>query len=601
MNITSVTKSLKKRVTPENRRAEGADRRAGDRRSPETNGATTAPAHQNRRAEDRRSGGDRRDSATVSTEARGAEGSDRRFTSFLQNFESSHSEAKSCPVPENRSTSETSRENRSVSETGSTSEANSTTETSSTEAHESQSVTQNEEETRELTPEEERRQRIEETGRVLHTHSDFTNGRDSITSLDDYEKIANGERDEDFANHLRDQNPDWDDERIAAEVSSLRDHSRRIVEDDDISSHYDTASEGGDGDGKFSPEDMVAGRLSNDISKDLPPNLSVEEINRLHEQNPGLGNEAITNRYYHQSQQLNQLLGGDSENFMATWPAYGSLASNSAGSVIRSDGIPGDNRISDQVAAGNRKVFEDIAPRYDSYIEAAQRPDFNYQEWAREEGFGEQDRYLRESFDFLERARTTEDADKKQEYLLASNVLAGRHEQGRLEPEIDGSTAPLTGTEVERGVLEHFVDKDPTFFMPNGRGHGELDKLDVSQRIQSSPASGLNAISDPSVRDALWRSLGNDGPAPDSMTGQSLIDATGTEDWSDLNGRMRTIAGLMVSGQRDPRLGEYVLDYEAPEGLRTRDHIADLATGLVENSPPGLIVSGVSTVAGWLS
>jgi hypothetical protein len=580
--ISKAASTVKSRVNSESHPASTdrrtTDRRTSERRSPqaERSSSSVAPS-QNRRTEDRRSGVDRRDQATVSHEARSTEGSDRRFTSFLQNFQDSHAEPASCPVPESGASSQS----RSSSESRPASEAQASQEP-------------------QLTPEEERRQRIEETGRVLHTHADFTNGRDNITSLDDYEKIANGERDKDFAEHLREQNPDWSDARISSEVKNLREHSRRIVDDDEIASHYDTAAKGGDGDGKFSPEDMVAGRLSNDISKELPPNLSVEEINRLHEQNPGLGNEAITNKYYHQAQRLNELLGGDSENFLATWPAFGSLASNSAGSVIRSDGIPGDDRISNQVAQGNRKVFEDIAPRYDSYLQAAQRPDFNYQEWAKQEGFGERDGYLRESFDFLEKARTTNDPDKKQEYLLASNVLAGRHEQGRLDPEIDNSTAPLTGSGLERGVLEAFVDKDPTFFMPNGQGHGELDKLDVSKKIEAPPSAGLYQLSDPSVRDALWRSLGKEGPAPESMSGQELIDATGTEDWSNLNERMRTIAGLMVAGQRDPRLGEYVLDYEAPEGLRTRDHIMDLAGGILEKTPIGLTAQGIGAVGNFL-
>ena len=548
MNVTTSTHS---RSTSEiRRRPSSSDRRAGDRRSPETNRSSTTLKHENRRAEDRRSGDERRDRTTVSSEAREAPEVDKPFSSFLQNFESSHSDA-----PETKSVAAPSPA---------------------------------------LSPEQERRQTISDTGRVLEKYSDYTNGKDEITSRDDYEKIANGERNEDFGKHLREQNPDWSDDEIAAEVKSLQDNSRRLFEDSEISDFYDTAGKGGDTDGNFSTDDLAAGRLKNDISKDTPPDLSVEEISELHHKNPALGNEAITNKYYHQGQQLSELLGGDDENFLATWPAFGSLASNSAGAVIRSDGVPGDNRISDEVAQGNRKVFEDIAPRYDSYLEAAKDPNFDYGKWAKEENFPEGDNFLKESFGFLDKARTTEDPDKKQEYLLASNVLAGRHEQGRLDPEIDNSTAPLTGTDAERGVIEAFVDKDPTFFLPNGSGKGELDKLDVSKKIESTPANGLNQISDPDVRDALWRSLGNEGSAPATLSGQELIDNTGTEDWSNLNERMRTIAGLMVAGQRDPRLGEYALDYDAPAGLSTTEHVTSLAEGVFEKTPVGI-------VTGWLS
>lgn len=555
----NVTTSVSSRPTHENRRSDDRranDRRAGDRRSAETNSPTARQPHENRRSEDRRnddrrSGVDRRDRASVSCEARKPEDKhESGFSSFLRNFEESHS----------------------------------TSETSDKATPEKP----------ELTPEQERAKKIDETGRVLERYSDYTNGGDEITSRDDYEKIAKGEKNEDFAKHLREENPDWTDTQVNNEVKSLQDNSRRLLDDREISDFYDTAAKGGDKDGKFSTEDLVAGRLKNDISKENAPNLSVDEINRLHEKNPALGNQAITNKYYHQGQELNDLLGGgEGKDFLATWPAFGSLASNSAGAVIRDDGVPVDDRISDRVAQGNRKVFEDIAPHYDSYIEAAKDPKFNYAEWAKKEGFGESDRYLQESFGFLEKARTTKDDDKKQEYLLASNVLAGRHEQGRLDPDIDNSTAPVTGTGVERGVLETFVDEDPSFYMPNGKGKGELSKLDVSKKIEAPAAKGLEQITDPEVRAALWKSLGKEGSPPESISGQELVNATGTEDWSNLNERMRTIAGLMVAGQRDPRMGEYVLGYDAPAGLSTVDHVVSLGKGVLENATPVGIVTSV--------
>ena len=125
--------------------------------------------------------------------------------------------------------------------------------------------------------------------------------------------------------------------------------------------------------------------------------------------------------------------------------------------------------------------------------------------------------------------------------------------------------------------------------MPNGKGEGGLDKLDVSKKIEAPAPTGLQQITDPAVRDALWRSLGKEGEPPSSISGQDLINDTGTEDWSNLNERMRTIAGLMVAGQRDPRMGEYVLDYDAPEGLTTAGHAQDLIEGVVEKTPIGII------------
>ncbi|MCA9791982.1 MAG: hypothetical protein KC910_09320 [Candidatus Eremiobacteraeota bacterium] len=330
-------------------------------------------------------------------------------------------------------------------------------------------------------------------------------------------------------------------------------------------------------------ESQSAGqRLRDDISKETPPKLSVDEIARLHEQDPAAGNEAITNKYYHQAQELNSLLGGTKDDFNATWPAYGSVASNSAGAVIRSDGIPGYDGISDQVAEGNRKVFKDIAPAYDSYIEAAKKPDFDFAKWMdanHDKLFvnsetGQEKTNLIKSFDYLDRARSEQDEDRKQEYLLASNVLAGRHEQEYLQPQIERATAPLTGTVGERALGEVYVDKDPPVFMPNGKGSGALDQLDVSKTIPGQAPDALDNISDSGVRRDVGQAMGIGNPS--QLRGDDVIAASGTENWADLDDRMGTIGGLMVATQNDPRMGEYVLDYDRPAGLST--------TGLVESA-----------------
>lgn len=322
--------------------------------------------------------------------------------------------------------------------------------------------------------------------------------------------------------------------------------------------------------------------LRDDISKEAPPQLSVDEIARLHEEDPAAGNEAITNKYYHQSQELNQLLGGTKDDFNATWPAYGSVASNSAGAVIRSDGLPGYDRISDEVAEGNRKVFKDIAPAYDSYLEAAKKPGFDFDHWMEDNhdklfvdpDTGQEKTNLIRSFDYLDQARTEQDQDKKQEYLLASNVLAGRHEQEYLQPQIERSTAPMTGTGVERTLGELYVDKDPPVFMPNGHGSGPLQELDVSQTMPGKAPAALQQLSDPDVRRDVGQALGLGNPA--QLSGDDVIGASGTENWADLDDRMGTIGGLMVATQNDLRMGEYVLDYDRPDGLST--------TGMVESA-----------------
>ncbi len=434
-------------------------------------------------------------------------------------------------------------------------------------------------------PEAEKRANNEKTLNTLDKYSDFTNGKDDITSREDYQKIAAGKENGDFEKYLKEKNPSWSQEQITSEVNSLQNSSRDFLGNSELFDAADVAKKGGDKDGKVSSDDLTAARLKNDISKDSPPQLSVDETVKLHEKDPGLGNQAITNRYYHEAQELSKILGGDDQNFMASWPAYATQASNSAGAYVRGDGVPLNDDIQNAVAAGNRKVFEDIAPHYDSYIDSVKKnPDMKFDDWAKGQNF-EGKPQLQESFKFLDMARLEKDPDKKQEYLLASNALAGAHEQERLDPNIDKATAPLSGGGLERGVWSFFANEKPNLYLPTGKGEGDLQALDVSQKIE--PKGGVNpafqTIDDPQVQDALKRALGND--KADVGSGQALLDKTGTADWSVLPDRMRTIVGLMVAGQNDPRMGEYPLDYKLPESPSTWDHAQAVGESLLDKVP----------------
>jgi len=434
-------------------------------------------------------------------------------------------------------------------------------------------------------PEAEKRANNEKTLNTLDRYSDFTNGKDSITSREDYQKIAEGQENGDFEKYLKEKNPTWSSEQIASEVNSLQTSSRDFLNNPELFDAADVAHKGGDKDGKISTEDLTAARLKNDISKTSPPQLSVSETVALHEKDPGLGNQAITNRYYHEAQELNKILGGDDKNFIASWPAYATQASNSAGAFVRGDGVPLNDDVQNAVAAGNRKVFEDIAPHYDSYIDSVKKnPDMKFEDWANQQNF-EGKPQLEESFKFLDMARIEKDPDKKQEYILASNALAGAHEQARLDPNIDKATAPLTGGGLERGVWTFIANEKPNLFLPTGKGEGDLQAMDVSQKIE--PKGPINpafeSIDDPQVRDALKRALGND--QADVSSGQALLDKTGTADWSVLPDRMRTIVGLMVAGHNDSRVGEYPLDYKLPEGPSTWDHVQAVGGSLIDKVP----------------
>ena len=502
-----------------------------------------------------------------------------------------------------------------------------------------------------VSPEEQHRDFLEKTGKSLYNASGFTAGEDGKTSRGDYQAIADGKRNEEYGKYLKDKNPDMSDADVQKEVANLQESSKNLLKDQSAFDFYDNATNQGDArDQSISSQDLASGRLRNDTSKEYPPKLSADEIAGLHEQNPTLGNEAVTNKYYHQSKELNERLGGNDKSFNATWPAYGQMASNSAGELIRDDGIPNSDCLQNTVAEGNRKVFKDIAPHYDSYLKASKDPNFDYDKWADKE-FGKRPEgveslseaskkpgfdldkwkqsikdaentsvkttpdgkeqsykdvgkpYLRESFDMLEAAANEKDPDRKQELLLGSNVMGGRHEQQNLQPEIAKATAPMTGTTVERVAGEAFVDKDPTLYMPNDKGHGKPSEYKVDEKLGGTPSKGLEEITDPSVRAALAVGL-NQNKVADSYNGQDLINNTGTENWADLDARMQTITGLMVAKQTDPNMGQYILDYDKPRGSTTGmvgsvlTNVKEKATSVVEGAVEG-VKDGVGAVYDW--
>ena len=498
-------------------------------------------------------------------------------------------------------------------------------------------------ETKPASPEEQHRDFLEKTGKSLYNASGFTAGEDGRTSRDDYQAIADGKRNEDYSKYLKEKKPEMSDDDIQKEVANLQDSSKNLLKDQSAFDFYDNATNQGDArDQSISTQDLASGRLRNDTSKEYPPKLSADEIAGLHEQNPTLGNEAVTNKYYHQSQELNKRLGGDEKNFKATWPAFGQMASNSAGELIRDDGIPNSDSLQNTIAAGNRKVFQDIAPHYDSYLEASKDPNFNYDKWANkefgfrpegvkslseaskdpnfdvkkweqgiehaknvDEHYGDEGKaYLRESFDFLNAATNEKNPDKKQELILASNVMAGRHEQQNLQPEIAKATAPMSGSSEERTAAEVLVDKDPTLYMPNDNRGGKPSEYKVDKKLDGDPSKGLEEITDPGVRAALAVGL-NQNQVADRNSGKDLINDTGTENWADLDARMQTITGLMVAKQTDPNMGQYILDYDKPRGGTTGlavdvltnvgDKITDVAQGAVEG-----VKDGVGAAYDWV-
>lgn len=266
-------------------------------------------------------------------------------------------------------------------------------------------------------------------------------------------------------------------------------------------------------------------------------------------------NLRITQSYSELSNGMREVLGPDAG---ANWSTWATWASKQAGSTVRQEDVPGGrvtatvvdaltpimapsmrgqmDHSSRQVAAGNRKVYQEVAPCFSSFIETfkgdpqfdqgkldryLERPEFQDKPW------------LQKAFTNYYQAMHTGDADRKQELTLLGNMQIGYHEQTRLQPDIEGAL-PYGGRKLATwGLME--------LNLP-----GETLELgdDLPARNGRSFPRNLSRLDHGELRQMVARVDGN----PHSLEG------SGASDWTNFDERMNYIADLFRSRHDDPNL-----------------------------------------------
>jgi hypothetical protein len=107
-----------------------------------------------------------------------------------------------------------------------------------------------------------------------------------------------------------------------------------------------------------------------------------------------------------------------------------------------SQGLPGIDRASDQVAVGNRKVFEEIGREFARFLGEAGASTEAFTRGLRGGPPPEGQELLRRAFANYQAAHDVIDASARAQLLLLANVGIGLHEQTRLQPEIRGPWMP---------------------------------------------------------------------------------------------------------------------------------------------------------------
>ena len=184
-----------------------------------------------------------------------------------------------------------------------------------------------------------------------------------------------------------------------------------------------------------------------------------------------LRNLKITQDYSKLSNEMRQMMGPEAG---ANWCTFATWASRQAGETIRQEDLGSAARMgkkafdalgplgfvvpggaaakagsaaydasSAQVAAGNRKVYQEIAPQFARFIETFKGDKNPDPEKLRkfQEGFAKDGSQngLREAFNNYHKALFEKDPDKKKELMFLANGQIGEHEQRRLQPQIQAA------------------------------------------------------------------------------------------------------------------------------------------------------------------
>jgi hypothetical protein len=119
-------------------------------------------------------------------------------------------------------------------------------------------------------------------------------------------------------------------------------------------------------------------------------------------------------------------------------------------------------RLSDAVAIGNRKVFEEIGYEIARYLECRDSTAFDRFLGSLKPGPPPDGQdWLRSAFTHYQRQRTEADPTRRAQLMLLANLEIGFHEQTRLQPEIQRAmeSAPDTADDLKLRILRLFAGR----------------------------------------------------------------------------------------------------------------------------------------------
>ena len=235
-------------------------------------------------------------------------------------------------------------------------------------------------------------------------------------------------------------------------------------------------------------------------------------------------------------------------------------------------------RVSDAIARGNKKVFEEIGREFARFLALCQD---GPPEQASLAAFCEElrpgdppdgQRYLRQAFRRYAEALAEPDAKRRCELMLLANIEIGFHEQTRLQPEIvEALDAPLPNLgQLQRRLLDALrarpgasLDDGQELDLGEARAHlaaeaRRLARLTITEHMMTLRLSGdrllylgqdLRASYPPNLQKIanpdLCALLQQVDPTPDSMR------ETGAVDWGDLVDRIHFIADMFRAYEED--------------------------------------------------
>jgi hypothetical protein len=243
-------------------------------------------------------------------------------------------------------------------------------------------------------------------------------------------------------------------------------------------------------------------------------------------------------------------------------------------------GLPGIDRASDLVAAGNRKVFEEIGREFARFLSEPGASPETFTRGLRGGPPPEGQELLRRAFANYQAARDAIDATARAQLLLLANIQIALHEQTRLQPEIRGAmdAALLDVADTRRRILERVAEVIEAG--PLGRVHSReggvllnavADEIAEELRLAVRIVITDHLMSIGLPRDRTLR-LGSDAvtsfpPALSRLTNPDLVsllreyDATpdtpggsAAVDWSVLAQRLHFIADFFRGYQEDSSL-----------------------------------------------